>query len=299
MTLGMALFASSGTVAFAAIALGALLHAVEAWRQTRTGAIFLAASALLCFGASAAMAGAQLTAAFLLSCLAVALRAGVLPFHVGCCRALRPCAGRPDAATGLRHSARLRAPAIRGPSCDGGGAGAAARPLRCGGLLHRRPDDPGAARSARIVSGHDRHARRHAARGHGCRQPRELRGGLAGGRRHGTGPWRAGPRHYVARSARRPGGFRRTWRTCADVPTACRGICAVRWRGSGFAGDGWLRGGRPAAAHAVDGESGQHRHRQSCPARCWPWPRWWGSRRSSSDGRPRRSRRTCTPANGS
>ena len=83
MTLGMALFASSGTVAFAAIALGGLLHAVEAWHQTRTGAIFLAASALLCFGASAAMAGTQLTAAFLLSCLAVALRAGVLPFHVG------------------------------------------------------------------------------------------------------------------------------------------------------------------------------------------------------------------------
>ena len=213
---------------YAAIALGALLHAVEAWRQTRTGAIILAASALLCLGASAAMAGAQLTAAFLLSCLAVAVRAGVLPFHVGvaalCDRAPVVQAQQLASAIALvfvhlrfvdHHAAAV-----------GAGAGCSSATVRR--LLHRRPDDLSAARSARIVSGHDGHARRHAARGHGCREPRELRGRLAGGRRHGTGPWRAGPRHYVARSARRRRGLRRTWRTCRAFPRlAAAFACSV------------------------------------------------------------------------
>jgi NADH-quinone oxidoreductase subunit M len=81
--LAAALFASSGPIAYAAVAAGAIVHAVSAWPRTRTGSLFLGVSALLCAAASVAVASQQLTAAFLLSCLAVAIRAGVLPLHVG------------------------------------------------------------------------------------------------------------------------------------------------------------------------------------------------------------------------
>jgi NADH:ubiquinone oxidoreductase subunit 4 (subunit M) len=83
VALAVALFASSGVIAYAAVAVGAMIHAVDAWPRTRTGGLFLGASALVCVAASAAMTGERLTAAFLLSSLAVAIRAGVLPFHVG------------------------------------------------------------------------------------------------------------------------------------------------------------------------------------------------------------------------
>lgn len=81
--LATALFTSNGAVAYVAVAVGALLHAVGAWPRTRTGGIVLVISAVVCFGAALAMAGGNLTAAFLLSCFAVSLRAGVVPFHVG------------------------------------------------------------------------------------------------------------------------------------------------------------------------------------------------------------------------
>jgi NADH-quinone oxidoreductase subunit M len=81
--LAVALFASDGTVAYAAVTVGAIVHATAAWPRTRTAGLFLLASAVLCAGASAALANQGLTAAFVLSCLAVAIRAGVLPFHVG------------------------------------------------------------------------------------------------------------------------------------------------------------------------------------------------------------------------
>lgn len=78
-----ALFASTATLAYAAVAAGALIHALGAWPRSRTGALFLALSAVASVSAAAAMAGDHLTAAFLLSGLAVAIRAGVMPFHVG------------------------------------------------------------------------------------------------------------------------------------------------------------------------------------------------------------------------
>lgn len=83
VTLAITLFAASGTAAYVAVAVGALLHAAGAWPRTRTGGLVLALSAFICLGVAAAIAGGHLAAAFLLSCLAVALRAGVLPFHVG------------------------------------------------------------------------------------------------------------------------------------------------------------------------------------------------------------------------
>ena len=58
-----------------------------------------------------------------------------------------------------------------------------------------------------------------------------------------------------------PVGFRRAGRTRGGVPAARRGVRALRWRRRGPAGDGRLRRRRPAAAHAVDGEPGEHGHR--------------------------------------
>ena len=79
----VALFASNGAIAYVGVALGALLHAWGARAQTRTGAAMLAASAAVAVAVSIALYGGHLTVAFWLSCLAIALRAGVLPFHLG------------------------------------------------------------------------------------------------------------------------------------------------------------------------------------------------------------------------
>ncbi len=78
-----ALFSEDGTLAYAAVAAAALAHAVDAWPASRTGAAALATSALLAVAAGLALQANQLTAAFVLSTLAVAIRGGVLPLHVG------------------------------------------------------------------------------------------------------------------------------------------------------------------------------------------------------------------------
>jgi NADH-quinone oxidoreductase subunit M len=52
-------------------------------RSSRTGAAALVVSALLAVAAAVAIRDDALTAAFGLSCLAIAIRAGVLPFHAG------------------------------------------------------------------------------------------------------------------------------------------------------------------------------------------------------------------------
>ena len=79
----VALFASSGTVAYAGVAAGAVLHAFAARPFTRTGAAALAVTAAIALAIAAAMHSGQLPLAFGLSCVAIALRAGVLPFHAG------------------------------------------------------------------------------------------------------------------------------------------------------------------------------------------------------------------------
>lgn len=83
VVLGATLFASDGSVAYVAAAAAALIHAATAWPATRTGAAWLVAAALVSGSAGVALVMGSLEAAFLLSCLAVAIRAGVAPFHVG------------------------------------------------------------------------------------------------------------------------------------------------------------------------------------------------------------------------
>jgi NADH-quinone oxidoreductase subunit M len=78
-----ALFSPDGTWAYTAVALAALGHAVNAWPTSRTGAAGLVLSALLALGAGVALWAHQLTAAFVLSTLTVAIRAGVWPVQAG------------------------------------------------------------------------------------------------------------------------------------------------------------------------------------------------------------------------
>lgn len=79
----VALLASDGRIAYLAVAVCALIHAWGAWSSTRTGAVMLAASAALAGIIAIMLHLGFLTIAFGLSCLALAMRAGVLPFHVG------------------------------------------------------------------------------------------------------------------------------------------------------------------------------------------------------------------------
>lgn len=83
VALVVTLLAPDGRLAYGVAAVAAVLHAITAWPSTRTGAVWLAGSGLLAAGAAAGLAADQLTAAFLLSTLAIAVRAGVLPFHAG------------------------------------------------------------------------------------------------------------------------------------------------------------------------------------------------------------------------
>jgi NADH-quinone oxidoreductase subunit M len=83
LSVAVALFASSGPVAYAGVAAGAVLHAFAAWPWSRTGAATLALTAAIALAIAVAIRLDQLTMAFGLSCLAIALRAGVLPFHAG------------------------------------------------------------------------------------------------------------------------------------------------------------------------------------------------------------------------
>jgi NADH-quinone oxidoreductase subunit M len=82
-TIAAALLADDGAVAYAAIALGGLLHAWHAWRWSRTGSVTQIVAALAAAGAAVAIQGGALTTAFGLSALAIGLRAGVLPLHGG------------------------------------------------------------------------------------------------------------------------------------------------------------------------------------------------------------------------
>ena len=81
--MAVALFTSSGELAYLAIGASALLHADSARSRSITGAAVLAISAVVSAAVAAAIAQDALTAAFVLSCLAIALRAGVLPLHLG------------------------------------------------------------------------------------------------------------------------------------------------------------------------------------------------------------------------
>jgi NADH-quinone oxidoreductase subunit M len=77
------LFAASAPVAYGAVAIGSLLHAWDAWPRSRTGAATLALAALLALAVAVMLQQGALAAAFWMSTLAIALRAGVMPLHVG------------------------------------------------------------------------------------------------------------------------------------------------------------------------------------------------------------------------
>jgi len=83
VSLIVALFASSGQLAYLAITVGALMHAAGARNRSVTGAAVLVLSAAVSAAVGVAIGQNALTAAFILSCLAIALRAGVLPLHLG------------------------------------------------------------------------------------------------------------------------------------------------------------------------------------------------------------------------
>lgn len=77
------LFAADARLAYGAAAVAALLHAATAWPESRTGAAWLGMSGLLAAGTAVSLSSGQLTAAFLLSTVAIAIRAGALPCHAG------------------------------------------------------------------------------------------------------------------------------------------------------------------------------------------------------------------------
>ncbi len=79
----VALLAPTGEIAYLAVAAGASMHALTVVRATRTGAATLAVSAIAAIGVAIALRQEQLAIAFGLSCLCIALRAGVIPLHVG------------------------------------------------------------------------------------------------------------------------------------------------------------------------------------------------------------------------
>jgi NADH-quinone oxidoreductase subunit M len=79
----VALLAPTGEIAYLAVAAGASMHALTVVRATRTGAATLAVSAIAAIGVAIALRQEQMAIAFGLSCLCIALRAGVIPLHVG------------------------------------------------------------------------------------------------------------------------------------------------------------------------------------------------------------------------
>jgi NADH-quinone oxidoreductase subunit M len=82
-TQAIAFFSESGAIAYAAVAGSALVHAAGAWRLTRTGALMLFTSAGITAAAAVSIHLGHLTVALVLSCIAIAMRTGVMPLHVG------------------------------------------------------------------------------------------------------------------------------------------------------------------------------------------------------------------------
>ena len=79
----MTLFSPAGPAAYGAATLAALLHAAAAADRSRTGAASLLLSAVVIGSTGVALHQGYLTTSFVLSCVAIALRAGVIPLHAG------------------------------------------------------------------------------------------------------------------------------------------------------------------------------------------------------------------------
>jgi NADH-quinone oxidoreductase subunit M len=82
-TLLLTLFSPDGPRAYIAATLAALLHAAAAADRSRTGAAGLLISAAFIGSTGVALHQGYLTMSFVLSCTAIALRAGVMPLHAG------------------------------------------------------------------------------------------------------------------------------------------------------------------------------------------------------------------------
>lgn len=82
-TIVLTLFSATGSMAYVAVAVGAAVHAWLAAPHSRTGAVTLLLSAALSLAAAWTIHDGHVTQAFVLSCLAIALRTGPLPLHVG------------------------------------------------------------------------------------------------------------------------------------------------------------------------------------------------------------------------
>lgn len=77
------LFGASGPAAYFALAAATALHAFQAWPVARTAAMSLSLAACLLVATAIALAQGAETAAFVLGCASLALRAGLPPFHPG------------------------------------------------------------------------------------------------------------------------------------------------------------------------------------------------------------------------
>jgi NADH:ubiquinone oxidoreductase subunit 4 (subunit M) len=77
------LFGANGTAAYLALAGATALHALQAWRVARTAALSQVLAALLLIGTAGALSQGAETLSFVLACAALALRAGLPPFHPG------------------------------------------------------------------------------------------------------------------------------------------------------------------------------------------------------------------------
>ena len=77
------LLGANGTVAYLALMAATLVHAVQAWNVARTAAVSLGLAAVLLAATAAALAQGAESAAFMLAGTALALRAGLPPFHPG------------------------------------------------------------------------------------------------------------------------------------------------------------------------------------------------------------------------
>lgn len=81
--LATGLLTPDGVLAYGALAGAALVHAFTAWRHSRSGALTLGVAAVTTAAAAAAIASDHAVLALLTSLFAIALRAGVMPLHVG------------------------------------------------------------------------------------------------------------------------------------------------------------------------------------------------------------------------
>ena len=81
--LGFGVPQADAAYAYAALALTALIHASTAWRHSKTGSVTLVVSGVVTAAGALAIQFDYFVLAFSMSLLAIALRAGVMPLHVG------------------------------------------------------------------------------------------------------------------------------------------------------------------------------------------------------------------------